>query len=110
MPWTCMHCTAGHSCSAGAPFKLLQDAGCTCGMLDTCAQVKFSHRTGGVPGEEAPPEGAAPVQIYFANPDLLWANEFDTPRLGQGAFAACIQMLHKEARQYLFRLACKPEG
>ena len=50
-------------------------------------------------GREAPPDGAPPVSLYFANPDLLWANEFPTPRLGQGAFAACVQLLHREARQ-----------
>lgn len=51
---------------------------------------------GGVPGRDAPPEGAEPVQLYFANPDMLWANEFPTPRLGQGAFAACIKLLYRE--------------
>ena len=56
--------------------------------------------TGGVPGREAPPEGASPVSLYISNPDMLWANEFPTPRLGQGAFAACVQLLHREARQY----------
>lgn len=52
--------------------------------------------SGGVPGRDAPPEGAEPVQLYFANPDMLWANEFPTPRLGQGAFAACIKLLYRE--------------
>ena len=36
--------------------------------------------------------------MYFSNPDMLWANEFPLPRLGQGAFAACLQTLHEEVR------------
>lgn len=26
------------------------------------------------------------VKVIFCNPDLLWKNEFDVPRLGQGGF------------------------
>jgi ribonucleotide monophosphatase NagD (HAD superfamily) len=47
----------------------------------------------GAPGH-APLPGAPPVDIYFSNPDLLWANEFSTPRFGQGAFAACLEALY----------------
>ena len=36
----------------------------------------------GAPGH-APPPGTPPVEVYFSNPDLLWANEFPTPRFGQ---------------------------
>jgi len=38
------------------------------------------------------------VPVYFSNPDMLWANEFPVPRLGQGAFAACLATLHQEVR------------
>ena len=36
------------------------------------------------------------VQVYFSNPDLLWANEFPLPRFGQGAFAACLETLYSK--------------
>lgn len=52
---------------------------------------------GGVMGRKAAdvsPENDPPVQIYFSNPDLLWANEFPLPRFGQGAFAACLETLY----------------
>ena len=39
---------------------------------------------------------APEVPVHFSNPDMLWANEFPVPRLGQGAFAACLQTLHEE--------------
>jgi HAD superfamily hydrolase (TIGR01456 family) len=51
---------------------------------------------GGVPGR-APgdvPEGTAPVEVVFSNPDLLWASDHPAPRLGQGGFAACMEALH----------------
>jgi len=38
------------------------------------------------------------VELYISNPDMLWTNEYPTPRLGQGAFAACIRTLYKEVR------------
>lgn len=31
------------------------------------------------------------VPIYFSNPDLIWANEYHLPRLGQGGFRAAFQ-------------------
>ena len=34
--------------------------------------------------------------MYFSNPDLLFAGEHPTPRLGQGAFAAALQTLVRE--------------
>ncbi|PSC67257.1 HAD-superfamily subfamily IIA hydrolase [Micractinium conductrix] len=49
----------------------------------------------GAPGH-APPPGTPPVEVYFSNPDLLWANEFPTPRFGQGAFSACLEALHEK--------------
>lgn len=51
--------------------------------------------SGGAPGHTLTP-GAPHPEIYFSNPDLLWANEFPAPRLGQGAFSACLETLYKE--------------
>lgn len=31
------------------------------------------------------------LPIYFSNPDLIWANEYHLPRLGQGGFRAAFQ-------------------
>ncbi|KAL7267956.1 hypothetical protein RUND412_009439 [Rhizina undulata] len=31
------------------------------------------------------------VPLYFSNPDLLWANEYHLPRLGQGGFRAAFE-------------------
>lgn len=83
-----------------------QDAGCPSqdsGNVPESVETETLRwcDTGGVPGREAPPEGAPPVSLYISNPDMLWANEFPTPRLGQGAFAACVQLLHREARRCL---------
>ena len=37
------------------------------------------------------------MEVYFSNPDLLWANEHPVPRFGQGAFAAALDALHRHA-------------
>lgn len=42
------------------------------------------------------PEDAPPVEVFFSNPDLLWANEHSVARFGQGTFAACLETLHKQ--------------
>lgn len=31
------------------------------------------------------------VPVYFSNPDLWWANEYEHPRLGQGGFRAALE-------------------
>ena len=36
------------------------------------------------------------VQVYFSNPDVLWANEHPAPRFGQGAFAAALRALYRQ--------------
>lgn len=36
------------------------------------------------------PEGSAALPVYFSNPDLVWANDFPTPRYGQGAFSTAL--------------------
>ena len=50
--------------------------------------------SGGVPQRRGgPPAGSShAVQLYFSNPDLLWANEFPRPRFGQGAFAHAVMV------------------
>lgn len=40
--------------------------------------------------------GSKPIELYFSNPDLLWANEHTRPRFGQGAFAQALEALHRE--------------
>lgn len=37
----------------------------------------------------------APVEVFFSNPDLLWANSHPRSRLGQGAFAHTLGSLHE---------------
>lgn len=82
------------------PCRLFTHGKCTCSQLLKYGMLsREGLPAGGVPGREALPDGARPVQLYFANPDMLWANEFSTPRLGQGAFAACVQLLHREVGQ-----------
>lgn len=50
--------------------------------------------SGGVPQRRGgPPAGSSQaVQLYFSNPDLLWANEFPRSRFGQGAFAHAVMV------------------
>ena len=31
------------------------------------------------------------VELYFSNPDLLWASEYHLPRLGQGGFREALE-------------------
>lgn len=38
------------------------------------------------------------VDVYFSNPDLLWANAFHLPRFGQGAFSVALEAVYREAR------------
>ncbi|KAJ3534081.1 hypothetical protein NM688_g7188 [Phlebia brevispora] len=40
------------------------------------------------------PDGS--VELIFCNPDLLWRNEFDRPRIGQGGFRVAFQAVYKE--------------
>ncbi|KAK2079107.1 hypothetical protein QBZ16_002797 [Prototheca wickerhamii] len=50
----------------------------------------------GRPGVRAPrDDAAAPVHVVFCNPDMEWAAAYPTPRLGCGAFAACLEALHR---------------
>ncbi|KAK9831392.1 hypothetical protein WJX81_000238 [Elliptochloris bilobata] len=36
------------------------------------------------------------VPIFFSNPDMVYADDFPTPRLGQGAFAAAVQAVYEK--------------
>jgi HAD superfamily hydrolase (TIGR01456 family) len=53
---------------------------------------------GGVLGRrmEHVPPNTPPVEIFFSNPDLLWANQHPAPRFGQGAFKACVETLYEK--------------
>jgi HAD superfamily hydrolase (TIGR01456 family) len=53
---------------------------------------------GGVLGRcmEHVPANTPPIEIFFSNPDLLWANEHPAPRFGQGAFKACVETLYEK--------------
>lgn len=39
------------------------------------------------------------VPLYFSNNDLLWANDYNLPRIGQGAFRIIIETLYKELNE-----------
>jgi hypothetical protein len=59
------------------------------------------ERKARLPLQPAPPThplspGSSPVEVFFSNPDLLWANEHPRPRFGQGAFAAALEALHRQ--------------
>jgi len=45
-----------------------------------------------------PSDYAPRPPVYFSNPDLVFANDFPTPRLGQGAFAAAVQAVYAQVR------------
>ncbi|KAF8072704.1 Retrovirus-related Pol polyprotein from transposon TNT 1-94 [Scenedesmus sp. PABB004] len=47
----------------------------------------------GVPTRQQPLPGSRGVEVFFSNPDLLWAAEYSRPRLGQGAFSTALTAL-----------------
>jgi HAD superfamily hydrolase (TIGR01456 family) len=51
------------------------------------------------------PLDTPPVEVFFSNPDLLWANEHSVARFGQGAFAVCLEALHQKVRMHMLLLA-----
>lgn len=40
------------------------------------------------------PAGSQPVQLFFSNPDLVWATDYPRPRFGQGAFSTMLAAVH----------------
>lgn len=55
--------------------------------------LNFFSQAGGVMGREHVPEGCSGIELYFSNPDFVFANEFATPRFGQGALATALRAL-----------------
>ena len=53
--------------------------------------VDLLRSANGVYGTLAEPESKGHVPIFFTNNDLVWANQYDIPRLGQGAFRTAVQ-------------------
>ena len=53
---------------------------------------------GGVLGRGGMPQGSKGLEVYFSNPDFVFANEFATPRFGQGALAIALKALLHEVR------------
>lgn len=47
-------------------------------------------------GRSGVPQGSKGLEVYFSNPDFVFANEFATPRLGQGALAIALKALLDE--------------
>lgn len=50
----------------------------------------YTHSKGSDKGS-----GGKPVEVFFANPDLIWKSEFDRPRLGQGGFREAFGAVYK---------------
>ena len=48
-----------------------------------------------------------PIELVFCNPDLLWKNDFDSPRLGQGAFKASFLAVYKVCCMMGIHLGCR---
>ena len=47
------------------------------------------------------------VELIFCNPDLIWRNDFERPRIGQGGFRVAFQAVYKvrvETIDHFFRL------
>ncbi|KAL6783740.1 hypothetical protein ACKKBF_B05610 [Auxenochlorella protothecoides x Auxenochlorella symbiontica] len=69
--------------------------------LQTSLDVVLGRAVPGARPATRPPPGAGtcnpnPVHVVFSNPDVEWAGAHAAPRLGGGAFAACLQALHTE--------------
>jgi len=53
--------------------------------------VDLMRSANGVYGTLADPQSKGHVPIFYTNNDLVWANKYDIPRLGQGAFKTAVQ-------------------
>ncbi len=51
-------------------------------------------------GRAEVPQGCKGIEVYFSNPDFVFANELETSRLGQGAFAIALKALLDEVRAF----------
>ncbi len=80
LPLTCVHTSVALPSTPCGRYRDLQL------IVDVVMSGGVPQRKGG------PPAGAPPVQLYFSNPDLLWANEFPRSRFGQGAFAHAVMV------------------
>lgn len=84
--------TAGRPISAVVVLNDPEDWYCA---LQICLDVVLGR---GWPGARVLPGTTtdhAP-HVVFCNPDLEWAGAYPAPRLGCGAFASCLQTLHRE--------------
>jgi ribonucleotide monophosphatase NagD (HAD superfamily) len=52
-------------------------------------------QSGGVIGSPHQRNHVVSVDLVFCNPDLIWRNDFERPRLGQGAFIQAFQAVYK---------------
>lgn len=50
-------------------------------------------------GRSEPPHGTKTTPLYFSNPDVIYANEFPSPRFGQGCFAAALSAVYAAVSQ-----------
>ena len=57
--------------------------------------VDLLRSADGVYGTLAGPGSGGRVPMFFTNDDLVWASQYDTPRLGQGAFRTAVQAVFK---------------
>lgn len=55
------------------------------------------YHAGGIIGDA---KGPGRLEVYFSNPDFVFANEFASPRFGQGALAIALKALLKEVQQF----------
>lgn len=63
--------------------------------LDTQIICDVLQSGGIIGGAYQPSPNDRNVELIFCNPDLLWRNEFDRPRIGQGGFRVAFQAVYK---------------
>lgn len=59
---------------------------------------------GGILGKDESKGNPDGVQVYFSNPDFVFANEFASPRFGQGALTVALQALLEKVLSFLYML------
>ncbi|EEB09138.1 cardiolipin synthase/hydrolase fusion protein [Schizosaccharomyces japonicus yFS275] len=62
--------------------------------LDLQLLMELACSKNGVLGTQSPTMTEGP-DIYFSNADLIWPNEYNVPRLGQGAFGICCENVYR---------------